>query len=658
MAKLITDNLFSFKYDGIKHNEACTGKNIHADRNETVTSYSFEKGLTVTNILKTYPEFGAYEWVNWFENRSSEETGIISELYDGDFSCEIGRADKRKAVAFLPSQDDVTKIMSTEGSDWSLFEFYSRTDALMETKYPGNIFPGEEKKYSCADGRSSQGTAPFFNVQYKGNGVIFAIGWTGQWNCSISRTEDTVDIKTGLEDTNFRLLPGEKIRTSSVVVMPYEGSIIDSQNRWRRLSKKHFSLIGRPGKDDHMPLCGGLWGGMSTDGVLKRLEAIKKYDIPFEYMWMDAGWYGPDETPSPDEFEGNWAGYVGDWRVNTHHHPDGLLKVSEEIKKSGKKFLLWVEPERVIYRSPIIKEHPEYFTMFSRNDGSNCLLNLGNEEAWNYCFNTLCGIIEKLGVDFYRQDFNMNPLTYWRKNDAEDRKGITEIKHITGMYRLWDSLLEKYPSLMIDNCASGGRRLDIETLRRSVTLWRSDAACPSNYRSKIAQSHNVSYSLWIPYNGNGCGRVYDTYHMRSAYAGGLTTNFSYSENDEFGNDEGKMNWLRERCEEYLMLRPYYYGDIYPLTEISECDDVWSAVQFDIPEEGKGIVQIFRREKSPYPSAEFSLFGISAEKTYEFYDIDTKKKTVVSGRALAENGLSVSIPEKHSSRILMYKTIDG
>lgn len=61
----------------------------------------------------------------------------------------------------------------------------------------------------------------------------------------------------------------------------------------------------------------------------------------------------------------------------------------------------------------------------------NRLLNLGNEEAWEYCFETLSKLIEELNIDCYRQDFNFSPLAYWRKNDDPDRKGITEIKHIT-----------------------------------------------------------------------------------------------------------------------------------------------------------------------------------------------------------------------------------
>ena len=63
-----------------------------------------------------------------------------------------------------------------------------------------------------------------------------------------------------------------------------------------------------------------------------------------------------------------------------------------------------------------------------------------------------------------------------------------------GMYRLWDALLEKFPHLIIDNCSSGGHRIDIETLRRSVPLWRSDYQCLANYASRGAQCHHLSFN--------------------------------------------------------------------------------------------------------------------------------------------------------------------
>lgn len=171
---------------------------------------------------------------------------------------------------------------------------------------------------------------------------------------------------------------------------------------------------------------------------------------------MDAGWYGSDTKPRPDEFESNWPIHTGDWRIRPLIHLNALKDVSKAAHDSGMKLLLWFEPERVISTTPVAVQHPEYFLASDEEQSGNRLLNLGNPDAWDYCFNTISGNIEELGIDCYRQDFNFSPLSYWRKNDEFDRRGITEIKHINGMYRLWDALLERFPNLIIDNCASGG----------------------------------------------------------------------------------------------------------------------------------------------------------------------------------------------------------
>lgn len=450
-------------------------------------------------------------------------------------------------------------------------------------------------------------------------------------------------------------MPGEKIRTSSVVMMPYHGDVVDSQNKWRRLVKENFSLIGKEGRDRFGPLCAGIWGGMKTQSVLDRIEKIRENGLPFEYIWMDAGWYGIDTKPSPDEFDGDWWSRTGDWRVSPNIHPQGLKDVSKAAHDAGMKFLLWFEPERAVKTTPAAINHPEYFLTSDNPNEQNCLLNLGNEEAWEYCYKLLSKLIEELNIDCYRQDFNFSPLAFWRRNDAPDRRGITEIKHVCGLYRLWDALLGKFSHLIIDNCASGGRRIDIETLRRSVPLWRSDHQCPANYDVEASQCHNLSFNNWMPYSGTGSGRGYDEYRIRSSYAAALTTNYAYSERENFCDTDEKVDFLKKYTEEYLKVRPYFSEDFYPLTEMSEKLDVWCAMQFNRSEEGDGIIEVFRRENAPYETARFMLRGLNRSADYLFHDADGGEFRL-SGKELAENGIKITVPEKRKAKIYFYKTI--
>ena len=646
--------VFDFCYGGTPFCELESESNQSEKDNTLTTVYSIADGLTVTVIAKKLGD--AYEWVSWFENTSDSPSKIISELWDTNISLPMPHEEPRKNTAYIPDLFDHTVVYAPNGSYWIYDEFHSHADYQLLSNYEGNLFPGTSKKYANSGGRSSDHKAPFFNVYKDGKGYIFAVGWSGQWNCEVSRSEDELTVKTKIEDAEFYLLPHEKIRTSSFVLMPYAGSVEDSHNKWRRLVKQHFSLIGKPGRDSQGPLCACIWGGMTSAEVLERVDALVSNKLPVEYVWMDAGWYGKDTGATPDEFEGDWPIHVGDWQVSPHIHPNGLKDVSKAIHDAELKFLLWVEPERAIKNTPVTVSNPEYFIFPEDPNDNTLLLNLGNEDALKYCIESASKLIEEIGIDCFRQDFNMAPLDYWRKNDEANRKGITEIKHIMGLYRFWDALLERFPHLLIDNCASGGRRIDIETLRRSIPLWRSDYQCTANHPSEGVQSHNVSFSNWMPFSGTGTGRLYDTYRYRSAYAPALTNNYTFTACDKFGDDPSKMKWLRNMLEEYKQVRPYMTEDIYPLSEVTDRKDVWCATQFNRPEEKDGIVLIYRRENSPYETAAYFLRGIDKDGTYAFTDADGGPSAEISGRELIERGFNVAIDKKRTAKVFFYKKI--
>ncbi len=648
------ERIFSFKLDGESIWNADFDIELSEEGNTLTTVYRFSNGITVTNILKKYDKYGAYEWVNYLENTSNMPGKTVSELYDCDCILPMEYEENRKWEAYFPDPETATKIYAPNGSTWSKTEFYCDIDKIENNDRIHHIYPGQTKSYSASGGRSSEQNAPFFNISKNGKGYIVAIGWTGQWNARIGRNSDSVTVKSGIENTNFKLMPGERLRTSSVVIMPYDEAEV-AHNKWRRLVKEYFSAIGDNAINKTGPLCAGVWGGMTTESVLGRIEAIKKNELPFEYIWMDAGWYGKDTKPTPDEFEGDWPSHTGDWQISPLIHPNGLRDVAKAVHACGMKLLLWFEPERVIDTTPTALQHPEYFLASDSDCGQNRLLNLGNPEAWNYCFEAISTIIEDLEIDCYRQDFNFSPLSYWRKNDDFDRRGITEIKHINGLYKLWDALLERFPNLIIDNCASGGRRIDIETLRRSIPLWRSDFQCPANYDIEASQCHNQTFNLWMPYSGTGAGRIYDEYRIRSAYAAALSTNFSYSEREIFCDSKEKIEFIKKYTNEYLKVRPYFSEDFYSLTQVSSELDVWCAMQFDRPSRKDGIIEVFRREKSPYETAIFELKGIDKECNYKFTDFDGGE-FIINGSDIIEKGLKLTVPEKRKAKIYLYQVI--
>ena len=437
--KFITKKRFSFLYNGKSAWDLEYGEVSSTDGDTITTVYDFEGGLRITNIVKKYEKYGAYEWINYFENISDVPTGTISELWDCDCELPLEYEEESKFTAIESEPQDATRIFAPYGSMWTETDFHSDVDLCNGYYRPNYIEVGVNniKKYSTSGGRSSEAHAPFFNISKNNSGYIVAIGWSGQWHSEMKREKDYINIKTGIEETNFRLMPGEKFRTSSIVVMPYSNGVTNSHNTWRRMVKEEFSLIGKSGRPKEVPFSYMVWGGLKTDKVLDRIECIKSNDLPAEYIWMDAGWYGADTKPSKNEFEGDWGSHTGDWKVSPFIHKNDLKDVADAVHNAGRKFLLWFEPERIAQTSVFFKKHPEHL-LICKEDKNNALLNIGEQNTWDYCCNMLRGYIYQLNLDCLRIDFNISPLPFWRENDEQNRVGITEIKYINGLYRLWD----------------------------------------------------------------------------------------------------------------------------------------------------------------------------------------------------------------------------
>lgn len=655
---LRNNRLFSLRLDGVDAFAREHTVTVSEKKNERVTVYTFPDGLRITNTARRHEPYGAYEWVNRIENLSDRETALITDFWDCAVELPLEHEDNAVHTAYQADTRTATKIHAPCGSVWAKKEFYCDPDAFERAdrrKY--HIVPGETKDFYNVGGRSSDGIAPFFNVQKNDGGYIFAIGWSGQWHCQVARGNDSVSLRTQIDSVSLRLLPGESYRTSSVVILPYENGLDEAHNTWRRLVRERFSLLGQPGRPDHGPLCAGIWGGMEDSAVLERIRRIQQAQLPIEYIWMDAGWYGADTQPTRNEFEGDWGMHTGDWQVSPHIHPDGLLSISSAVHEAGMKFLLWFEPERVVHTTPIAVEHPEFVLEGGYENDMNRLLDLGNPDAWRYCYDILADYIERLEIDCLRIDFNVEPLNYWRYNDTEGRKGIHEIRYINGLYALWDALLERFPHLWIDDCASGGRRIDIETLRRSMPLWRSDFQCAANFQPEGSQCHSLTFNRWMPYSGTGTGRPLDEYRYRSAYGASMTINAFYAQNDDRGATEEQLAFIRKYTEEYRRVRPYFSEDFYPLSAVSEAPDSWCMLQFDRPEQKDGLLQVFRREQSPYETACISLKAIDREATYCFTDLDGGEFTV-PGRQLAEDGLRLTVPERRKAKLYIYRKVQA
>jgi len=423
-----------------------------------------------------------------------------------------------------------------------------------------------------------------------------------------------------------------------MVVQFWQGDWIKAQNVWRRWMIAH-NIPRLHGKLPPALLPGGSSNQMNEmqnaneENQIQFINGYLDHDVPISFWWMDAGWY---------PFKDGWWN-TGTWEPDQKRFPKGLRAITDHAHSRGVQALVWFEPERVQPGTWLYLNHPEWLL---GKDGDQKLLDLGNDAARTWVIEHTDQVTREQGIDIYRQDFNMAPLGYWRAHDAPDRQGITEIKHVTGYLAFWDELRRRHPGLLMDTCASGGRRNDLETLRRSVPLHKSDMEY-GNLTSKQTQFYGLTF--WEPYFGAPvypADRV-DVYGFRSGLA--LMTGLGYDSRRK----DLDYALLRKLVAQRGEVVPNYWGDYYPLTKWSTEPDAWIGWQFDRPDEGQGVVQAFRRPQSPYETARLKLRGLHVKTRYTLINLDVSGTTEASGQELMEQGLLVSIPDPPGAVIITY-----
>ena len=600
-------------------------------------------GLHITFQKKELPALATRYWARSFRFDGAEKSAQLSEIFDADLVVALDGPYKTPHIGFLAEKPVFLTAYHGASSD--------EQDYRPEKT---ELVPGGRYTYSASGGRSCDGYAPYFEISCGEDGVILGIGWTGQWTCSFELTEAGVAVRSGIENADLYLLPGEELRTASYLVTEYDGGSMEGHNLFRR-AVKELSVFGKGGRPQTGRFSAMTWGAMPTDIMLEHIRGLREQEFGVECFFIDAGWYGHSEKYSKNEFEGDWGEHTGSWNINPFHHPDRLEQVSRAAHAAGLELLLWFEPERARKGTDWVTQYPERMLHTGADGEVDCLVDLGNEDARRMVFEMVSSTIRRLDLQCYRQDFNIQPLPYWRNNDAPGRSGITEIKYINGLYRLLDDLLEAFPRLYIDNCASGGRRNDFEMLLRAIPLWRSDYQCCFNARSDVTQAHGTGASALFPYSGTGInGSMADPYEIRSCYGTSLSAhNWWWSQENPVTATEDAEN-LKQCIAEYKELRRFFSCDFYPLTPYSTENTVWCVWQYHAPETQEGCVIAFRREESDLAAGCFVLHGLRQDAVYTVLCRDTGRESTLSGAALAADGLMISLPQKRSSIVYTYK----
>ena len=616
---------FKFNYGG----ECSHGFLDKWDKKITEDSVSYFEdkkngGLAVNAEIKVYDSCPAFDLKITLENTGKTNTKIIDGFSTLDFDIDSPLKDGsyviHKAMGGLTAPED-----------------FVQSDVI--------INDGEEVLLETAGGRSSNKDLPFFRIDAGKGNIIIAIGWTGQWKCEIKNAGRILKVAAGMENSHFVMYSGEKFSLGSMVVLfwDWEGDSCESNNAFRKLLLDEYipeiksrgkeipastiSTNSRISKISKMPylFCntcftrGGGWlNECNEKNQISLINALKP--LHCESVITDAGW-----------FKGGWPFGAGNWDPDPEKYPRGFKPVSDASKSQGMKYGLWFELERVVANTELAETHGDWLLRAGGSDSGSLsenehmLLNLGIPEAVDYIYKIVEDKLNNDGIECYRQDFNMDPLVYWRNNDAEDRAGITEIKYINGLYGYLDRIRINYPGIFMDGCSSGGRRIDIETLKRFHTHQKTDLW----FNPTVDQNSLFSLSHYIP-NVSFTAHVnrYDDYSFNSAMAATLCLGWIADSDDEY-MENGKFEFGRatQLIERYEKVRPYLNCSFYPLTPPNEREDAVIAFEFYDKDSDSGVIFVFARKKCETACVNLEIKGLKNNNSdYILTDLTTCSKT--------------------------------
>ncbi len=645
---------FSFVYGGKssstllpewKKTRTCQQLDEHRQQ-FTVTYTDPATGLEVRCVSVVYQDFPTVEWTVYFQNTGSEPAPILEKVYAMDVS--LTRTGKQEYV-----------LHYHKGSQTKITDFQPCT-AVLNAASTFELNPGS--------GRPTSGVLSYFNLeepgeiiektalesaiyrrveteQMPGRGLIIAVGWPGYWEAQFLRDDQNgLRILSGQKEMACSLEPGELIRTPLIAVQHYAGDTIDGQNVWRQWMIKHN--LPRDGQGKLIPAALAACSShqfaemvkANTENQIHFVERYAEEKLGIAHWWMDAGWY---------KMSGNRWTDTGTWEIDPNRFPKGFRPISDRAHDLGIKIIVWFEPERVAKDSWLWNQRPQWLLTTANPPEEYYrdwkLLNLGNLEAVKWLTNHVDAIIKKEGIDLYRQDFNMDPLSYWRTADKPGRIGITENKYIQGYLQYWDELRCRNNNMFIDSCSSGGNRNDLETLRRAVPFLRSDYL----FEETGQQCQTYALSQWWPYHGTGTLQV-NAYHFWSNAIPHIIA--CWDIRDKNLNYEALRKWLGS----WRQISRYYNSDYYPLTPYSLSPDAWMAWQFNDKEKAAGMVQAFRRPESYIRATDLKLRGLEANASYQITELLSGKTWNVKGSELMTQGIVITIEQRPGTVVIEYK----
>lgn len=492
-------------------------------------------------------------------------------------------------------------------------------------------------------GTSSPQQAPFMALlrpeTTEDFGEVYAANFVYSGNFIAAAQTDAFEntrFQMGMNPWNGQWLlePGQEFHTPEVVMVYTSEGLNEMSKIFHNFYQDH--LIRSQYTKKIRPILINNWEATYFDFTEEKILEIadKAAQVGIELFVLDDGWFGKrDDTTSS----------LGDWIEDRRKLPDGLKGLEEKIHEKGLQFGLWLEPEMISENSDLYRRHPDYVLHtpgrpYTYGRGQ-LVLDLSREDVCDYVIESISKVLESAQIDYVKWDMNRHLTDVGSGFYPAARQGEITHRYVLGLYRILETLTNKYPDILFESCSSGGGRFDPGMLYYMPQTWCSDntdAVC----RLKIQYATSLTYPpITIGAHVSGCpnqqtGR--ETSLSTRGFAA-MSANMGY-ELDLTKCSEEELEQIKQQVDFYKEIREtIQFGTFYRTKNPFEGNLAqWNFVSKD----GKDVVgfyfEILSRPAAPIQLMKFK--GLERDGYYK--DLNTGK--IYGGDELMYSGISIPI----------------
>jgi alpha-galactosidase len=296
-----------------------------------------------------------------------------------------------------------------------------------------------------------------FDGDDRGGVIGCHLAWPGDHYAHVVQDSDgraILIMAAAAESDHAVLAPGQDYSSASAVV-----AYAHDQDRLGQKFHNHVRKAVLPRRSEWGPRKVHLntWEALGFDLSEAALIALADQAamLGVERFVLDDGWFKGRRSDR--------AG-LGDWIVDPEILPNGLTALIDHVKAQGMDFGLWIEPEMVSEDSDLYRRHSDWCLHSGEarpTQRHQLVLDLARVEVRDHLAAAIDRLLESHDIAYLKWDHNRSLFP--------PGTGQT-----LGYLQLLAEISRRHPQVEIENCASGGGRIDFNSLSFAHRVWPSD----------------------------------------------------------------------------------------------------------------------------------------------------------------------------------------